>query len=83
MGKRLRSSRHLIGLSLVVLFAVVAGWWVARYTAQAPPPEQSALMQENQAVTKKVAHLYFGDPQGHYLCSTFGGRAHSRAQGYR
>lgn len=67
MKNRLRVSHYIILFGLLIVAAVVTGWWLAG-TMSKPVRQTAAVARPALTeVANRVAHLYFGDRQGQYL----------------
>ncbi|MBI5896425.1 MAG: GerMN domain-containing protein [Desulfobacterales bacterium] len=66
----MRPLPKLILVVIAVVTAILAGWWIAKQLAEAPPPAPAANSGQEpvgQVSDKRTVHLYFGDTQGRYL----------------
>ena len=66
----LRLLPKLILFVIAVMTAILAGWWMAKHLADAPPPTPTGASEQeapDQESGKRAVHIYFGDAQGRHL----------------
>lgn len=67
MRRRSQAITNLIVFVTAALMAVAVGWWIARRVTQSESVVHNSPEQPERPPSRRVAHLYFGDAQGHYL----------------